>query len=110
MDLFQLMRWKPWFFIYFVSSTIHSLDHLSFLHPGTILTIEVVIRRTIIQKCDFCKHFIPTNHAGLIEYRAHPFWIQKYCPSHEHDGTPRCCTCERMDMLFRNVDHAFANI
>ncbi|KAL2504136.1 Protein DA1 [Abeliophyllum distichum] len=48
-------------------------------------------------KCDVCKHFIPTNAAGLIEYRAHPFWSQKYCPSHEHDGTPRCCSCERME-------------
>ncbi|EEF52519.1 zinc ion binding protein, putative [Ricinus communis] len=48
-------------------------------------------------KCDVCKYFIPTNPAGLIEYRAHPFWIQKYCPSHEHDGTPRCCSCERME-------------
>ncbi|RYR06294.1 hypothetical protein Ahy_B06g086046 isoform C [Arachis hypogaea] len=43
-------------------------------------------------KCD-----IPTNPAGLIEYRAHPFWVQKYCPSHEHDNTPRCCSCERME-------------
>lgn len=48
-------------------------------------------------KCDVCKYFIPTNPAGLIEYRAHPFWVQKYCPSHEHDGTPRCCSCERME-------------
>ncbi|ONI32764.1 hypothetical protein PRUPE_1G384500 [Prunus persica] len=48
-------------------------------------------------KCDVCKHFIPTNTAGLIEYRAHPFWVQKYCPSHEHDTTPRCCSCERME-------------
>ncbi|XP_023729030.1 protein DA1-related 1 isoform X1 [Lactuca sativa] len=48
-------------------------------------------------KCDVCKNFIPTNGAGLIEYRAHPFWLQKYCPSHEHDGTPRCCSCERME-------------
>lgn len=48
-------------------------------------------------KCDICKHFIPTNAAGLIEYRAHPFWVQKYCPIHEHDGTPRCCSCERME-------------
>ncbi|XP_027153838.1 protein DA1-related 1-like [Coffea eugenioides] len=48
-------------------------------------------------KCDVCKNFIPTNAAGLIEYRAHPFWLQKYCPSHEHDGTPRCCSCERME-------------
>ncbi|XP_022962340.1 protein DA1-like [Cucurbita moschata] len=48
-------------------------------------------------KCDVCKHFIPTNPTGLIEYRAHPFWIQKYCPSHEYDATPRCCSCERME-------------
>lgn len=50
-------------------------------------------------KCDVCKNFIPTNAAGLIEYRAHPFWLQKYCPSHEHDGTPRCCSCERMEPI-----------
>lgn len=41
---------------------------------------------------------IPTNASGLIEYRAHPFWHQKYCPSHEVDGTPRCCSCERMEV------------
>ncbi|CAN1273590.1 Protein DA1, partial [Linum perenne] len=48
-------------------------------------------------KCDVCKHFIPTSLVGLIEYRTHPFWNQKYCPTHEHDGTPRCCSCERME-------------
>nr|XP_018686392.1 PREDICTED: protein DA1-related 2-like isoform X2 [Musa acuminata subsp. malaccensis] len=48
-------------------------------------------------KCDVCHEFIPTNRGGLIEYRAHPFWGQKYCPSHEHDRTPRCCSCERME-------------
>ncbi|KAJ3695556.1 hypothetical protein LUZ60_000933 [Juncus effusus] len=48
-------------------------------------------------KCDVCKQFIPTNMSGLIEYRAHPFWLQKYCPSHEMDRTPRCCSCERME-------------
>lgn len=48
-------------------------------------------------RCDVCKIFIPQNSAGLIEYRAHPFWLQKYCPSHERDGTPRCCSCQRME-------------
>ncbi|GAU17437.1 hypothetical protein TSUD_233140 [Trifolium subterraneum] len=48
-------------------------------------------------RCDVCKNFIPANSAGLIEYRAHPFWIQKYCPTHELDRTPRCCSCERME-------------
>lgn len=45
---------------------------------------------------------IPTNSAGLIEYRAHPFWHQKYCPSHERDGTPRCCSCERMEVSYHS--------
>ncbi|KAL5564216.1 hypothetical protein UlMin_027380 [Ulmus minor] len=31
-------------------------------------------------KCDVCKLF-------------------KYCPFHEHDGTPWCCSCERMECL-----------
>ncbi|XP_065875159.1 protein DA1-related 1-like isoform X2 [Euphorbia lathyris] len=48
-------------------------------------------------RCDVCNLYIPTNSAGLVEYRAHPFWMQKYCPSHERDGTPRCCSCERME-------------
>ncbi|CAA6655051.1 unnamed protein product [Spirodela intermedia] len=51
-------------------------------------------------RCDVCLNFIPTNREGLIEYRAHPFWHQKYCPSHEHDGTPRCCSCERMEAKY----------
>ncbi|KAJ0732428.1 putative transcription factor interactor and regulator LIM family [Helianthus annuus] len=42
---------------------------------------------------------IPTNGAGLIEYRCHPFWSQKYCPVHEHDNTARCCSCERLESV-----------
>ncbi|XP_025014035.1 protein DA1-related 2 isoform X1 [Ricinus communis] len=48
-------------------------------------------------KCEVCHQYIPTNDAGLIEYRCHPFWSQKYCPSHEHDSTARCCSCERLE-------------
>ncbi|KAJ9684376.1 hypothetical protein PVL29_016712 [Vitis rotundifolia] len=48
-------------------------------------------------KCEVCHQFIPTNGAGLIEYRCHPFWSQKYCPSHEHDNVARCCSCERLE-------------
>ncbi|KAL5568997.1 hypothetical protein UlMin_025572 [Ulmus minor] len=48
-------------------------------------------------KCEVCHQFIPTNRAGLIEYRCHPFWSQKYCPAHEHDDTARCCSCERLE-------------
>ncbi|XP_024521231.1 protein DA1-related 1 isoform X2 [Selaginella moellendorffii] len=48
-------------------------------------------------KCEVCHQFIPPNSSGLIEYRAHPFWGQKYCPLHEKDSTPRCCSCERVE-------------
>ncbi|KAJ0718810.1 putative transcription factor interactor and regulator LIM family [Helianthus annuus] len=42
---------------------------------------------------------IPTNVDGLIEYRCHPFWSQRYCPAHEHDNTARCCSCERLESV-----------
>lgn len=48
-------------------------------------------------KCEVCHQFIPTNGAGLIEYKCHPFWSQKYCPSHEYDNTAQCCSCERLE-------------
>ena len=51
---------------------------------------------------NFCSLQIPPNSAGLIEYRAHPFWLQKYCPSHERDGTPRCCSCQRMEVSYNS--------
>ena len=49
------------------------------------------------QKCDVCGHFFWANPAGPMEHREHPFWVQKYCPSHEHDGTPSCVSCERKE-------------
>ncbi|PNY09025.1 protein DA1-related 2-like [Trifolium pratense] len=48
-------------------------------------------------KCEVCHHYIPINGSGLIEYRCHPYWNQKYCPSHEYDNTARCCSCERLE-------------
>ncbi|KAL8172006.1 hypothetical protein V2J09_023810 [Rumex salicifolius] len=50
-----------------------------------------------LPKCGVCNQSIPSNGAGLIEYRAHPLWDQKYCPVHDTDGTPQCCSCERME-------------
>ncbi|OAY38532.1 protein DA1-related 2 isoform X2 [Manihot esculenta] len=58
---------------------------------------KVCFKELTHPKCDVCFQYIPTNEAGLIEYRCHPFWSQKYCPSHEHDNTPRCCSCERLE-------------
>ncbi|KAI5068396.1 hypothetical protein GOP47_0016741 [Adiantum capillus-veneris] len=58
---------------------------------------KVCYRQLSLPKCDVCKNYVPANSAGLIEYQAHPFWQQKYCPKHETDGIPRCCSCERLE-------------
>ncbi|KAF2309957.1 hypothetical protein GH714_005782 [Hevea brasiliensis] len=77
--------------------TLHILFLPQFSMYGNYRYHKSCYKERYLPKCDVCKCFIPTNPAGLIEYRAHPFWIQKYCPSHEHDGTLRCCSCERME-------------
>jgi hypothetical protein len=48
-------------------------------------------------KCEVCYHHIPLNGRGQIEYRSHPFWNQRYCPSHERDGSRCCCSCDRIE-------------
>ncbi|XP_078177968.1 protein DA1-related 1-like isoform X2 [Carex rostrata] len=70
--------------------------------PGRFLSCMDSVWHPDCFCCDACDKpisdfEIPTNKNGLIEYRAHPFWMQKYCPSHEDDDTPRCCSCERLE-------------
>lgn len=48
-------------------------------------------------KCEICYNHIPLNARGQIEYRSHPFWNQRYCPSHERDGSRCCCSCDRIE-------------
>jgi hypothetical protein len=68
---------------------VMKLQHTSFIYIGYIPFFRFDL--------EFCMQ-IPTNGAGLIEYRSHPFWNQKYCPKHEKDGTPRCCSCDRIQV------------
>lgn len=56
-------------------------------------------KKSFHPKCQICHNFIPPNAEGLIEYRSHPFWDQKYCPSHERDGRRRCCSCDRIETV-----------
>ncbi|KAF3329080.1 protein DA1-related 2 isoform X1 [Carex littledalei] len=79
------------------SSCGHAIRETEFTLLGTDAYHKLCYKELHHPKCDVCHQFIPTNRTGLIEYRAHPFWGQKYCPSHEHDNTPRCCSCERME-------------
>ncbi|KAF8117241.1 hypothetical protein N665_0012s0242 [Sinapis alba] len=45
--------------------------------------------------CYVCRKKIPSTNEG-IKYHKHPFWEDKYCPSHDDDGTAKCCSCERL--------------
>ncbi|XP_042006543.1 protein DA1-like [Salvia splendens] len=73
------------------------LSDYEFFVSGSYHYHKTCYRESHHPKCDVCRHFIPTNATGLIEYKVHPFWSQKYCPRHEDDGTPRCCSCERKE-------------
>ncbi|KAF3325325.1 Protein DA1-related 2 [Carex littledalei] len=79
------------------SSCGHAIHETQFTLLGTDPYHKLCYKELHHPKCNVCHQFIPTNRTGLLEYRAHPFWGQKYCPSHEHDNTPRCCSCERME-------------
>ncbi|XP_010420518.1 PREDICTED: protein DA1-related 4 [Camelina sativa] len=45
--------------------------------------------------CYVCKEKIPQTGEG-ITYVEHPFWREKYCPSHDIDKTSKCSSCERL--------------
>lgn len=31
-------------------------------------------------------------------FNEHQFWKERYCPAHEADGTPKCFSCERLEV------------
>ena len=41
---------------------------------------------------------IPSTDKGIV-FSEHPFWKEKYCPCHDSDGTAKCCSCERLEVL-----------
>ncbi|ONI00899.1 hypothetical protein PRUPE_6G110100 [Prunus persica] len=47
-------------------------------------------------RCGVCENLIPSNSDGNVESKLHPISLQRSCPSHEDDGTPRCCCCGRI--------------
>ncbi|KAJ4878708.1 Protein DA1-related 6 [Raphanus sativus] len=44
-----------------------------------------------VRYCYVCKE------KKMKEYHQHHFWREKYCPAHDSDGTPKCCSCERLE-------------
>ncbi|CAL2264640.1 unnamed protein product [Prunus armeniaca] len=47
-------------------------------------------------RCGVCENLIPLNSDGTVVYSLHPISLQRSCPKHEDDGTPRCCGCARI--------------
>ncbi|XP_023643440.1 protein DA1-related 6 [Capsella rubella] len=45
--------------------------------------------------CYICK-------GKVREFGKHPFWNELYCLAHETDGTPKCCSCERLEPMGTN--------
>ncbi|CAL9245177.1 unnamed protein product [Arabidopsis halleri] len=39
----------------------------------------------------------------MRKFNEHQFWKERYCPAHEADGTPKCCSCERLES--RGTNH-----
>ncbi|KAI3711453.1 hypothetical protein L2E82_41555 [Cichorium intybus] len=74
---------------------------------ATIFTPGIIF---IVGKSCLSQVLFRTNAAGFIEYKVHPFWVQKYCLFHECHGTPRCCSCERMEALIANVRQTFQSV
>ncbi|KAI3773875.1 hypothetical protein L1987_48414 [Smallanthus sonchifolius] len=78
-----------------------------FLLSGNYAYHKSCYRENHHPRCDVCHHFMRTNAAGFVEYKVHPFWAQKYCPHHERDWTPRCCSCDRFEP--REIQYAALN-
>lgn len=76
---------------------IHNILNKITAHLTIILEIYQQVSIGIHLYWPLCLQ-IPPNSQGLIEYRSHPFWDQKYCPSHERDGRKRCCSCDRIEV------------
>eukprot|EP00261_Vitis_vinifera_P030374 XP_010665311.2 PREDICTED: protein DA1-related 1-like [Vitis vinifera] len=75
----------------------HPISDYEFFLSGESPYHKSCYKEKCRQKCDVCGHFFWANPACLMEDREHPFWVQKYCPSHKHDGTPSCFSCERKE-------------
>ena len=62
----------------------------------------------LFHACQMCTvhlcimRYTPLNMAaavqanGHVEYLVSSFWKQNYCKKHSSDGTPRCCSCNRL--------------
>ncbi|KAL0856642.1 hypothetical protein Bca101_061795 [Brassica carinata] len=45
-----------------------------------------------LRYCYVCKEKVKKK-----EFHTHHFWEERYCPAHSSDGTPKCCSCERLE-------------
>ncbi|CAI5998422.1 unnamed protein product [Closterium sp. NIES-65] len=62
-------------------------------------------RQLFHPKCTVCQDFIRPNPAGMINFRSHPFWGDKWCPAHMTDSTPSCTSCSRLQAVFESTQN-----
>ncbi|KAL0760582.1 hypothetical protein Bca101_076732 [Brassica carinata] len=46
--------------------------------------------------------YVCEEKVKVKKLQQHHFWEGKYCPAHESDGTPKCCSCERLEPMGMN--------
>eukprot|EP00850_Spirogloea_muscicola_P022154 SM000279S10400 [mRNA] locus=s279:93578:98226:- [translate_table: standard] len=73
----------------------HPSCHQELFHPRCHVCHDYVSSSKVKAKYLEDPSIPPRN--GVIEYRASPFWGERYCPGHESDGTPRCAGCSRLE-------------
>jgi len=53
--------------------------------------------RKFLPTCRICMQTIKQDHDGLVRYQEHPYFKDRYCRSHNMDGTPSCTSCTRKE-------------
>lgn len=55
--------------------------------------------RLTLSEANFPSLFIqlPEDENRFVHSHSHPFFRDKFCPEHTHDGMARCCACARFE-------------
>ncbi|KAJ0239033.1 Protein DA1-related 6 [Hirschfeldia incana] len=67
--------------------------------PITVQEVEshVSNSRGKFHKTCYERYCYVCEQRKMKKYNQHPFWEERYCPAHDTDGTPKCCSCERLE-------------
>ena len=66
-------------------------------HKRSVLPHKLLAPNTLAECCVCHEKMLPNAPSGVIEYAVTPFWNQKFCRSHQRDGTRKCFACNRLE-------------